>query len=232
MRVTHQRLVVLAVAVAAVTLLLAAPVLSPAPTVSDSAYGYSLSFDTNATLQNVTLTVPLPAAVDGPSPVVEAIRTGRLEGPDAWQYQVVETARGPALEVRAGEVPAARRPDDRRYSSYLVGVRAPADHVIETARPDGREPTVGPVDGRRTRPCPNRAAPAPETTCYAFDARLFVSYDAPAAADVSFVVVHNGVNTYAGAGHEMYYERLQGGLDGPQDGWVEVDGFARVEGER
>lgn len=227
---TRRRLVVLAVAVAALALVLAAPVLSPAPTVSDSAYGYSLSFDTNATLRNVSLTVPLPAAAVGPSPVVRAVQQGGLEGPDAWRYRVVETDRGPALEVTAVAIPAARRPDGRRYSSYLVGVRAPADHVIETATPYGREPTIGPVDDRRNRPCPNLAAPAPEQTCYAFDARLFVSYDAPSTADVSFVLVHNGVNTYAGAGHEMYYERLQGGLQGPQDGWVHVDGFARVEG--
>lgn len=241
--------VVVGIAILAVVALVAVavgPLLSPSPAVEQSTYGYSVSLATNATLTNVTLVVPLSVADDGRSPVADAIRTGNATVPESWRYDVVERDGGLAsgasgassepssngrlaLRIEADEVPAERRSDGNRYSTYLFGATVPADDVIETGDPFGTEPTVALTDGLRERPCPNLAEPNPDKTCFAFDARAYAAYDAPEDALVTVTLVHNGVNRYEGSGHEMYYERLSLAFRGPQDGWTAVDGFASAE---
>ena len=46
---------------------------------------------------------------------------------------------------------------------------------------------------------------------------------------MSVYLVHNGVNTYVGPKREMYYERLELTLHGPQNGWVVADVFASTD---
>lgn len=201
------------------------------PAVEDSTYGYGATLDTNATLRNVTLYLPLPVSANGTSPVAASIRTGAADAPDDWRYDVLETERGLVVRIEAAEVPAERRSDGNRYSVYQFGVTVPADHVIDTGDPYGSEPTVAPVGGQRERPCPNQAEHDPDQTCFDYDAQVYVSYDAPSEADVGLRLVHNGVNSFEPPRRdiEMYYERFSVGLRGPHDGWLTVDGFATVE---
>lgn len=220
--------VALVVAAAALVLLLA-PAFAPPPPLEDSAYGYSVSLSTNATLENVTLYVPLPDTPNGRSPVVAAVGNGTADAPDSWTYDVVATDRGRLLRIRASEIVAERRPDGRRDGSYLFGVQAPAAAVVDTDDPFGREPTMGLTDGRSEIPCPNLVEPVPEQHCYQFDPAVYAAYDAPADADVDVYVITNGVNTYRDRSHAMYYERVTVFLDGPQKGWVTAEGFARTE---
>jgi hypothetical protein len=229
MPLSRRFVVVLAAVFAAVALLLVAPALLPTASVDESTYGYGVSLDTNATLENVTLLVPLPVTANGPGPVVDAVRAGAADAPPGWAYDVVETERGLALRLRADEVPAERRPDGRRYSTYHFGVTVAADHVIDTASPYGVEPTLAAVDGRRPRPCPNQVGDASGKSCFDFDSWVSLSYDAPPDAAVGLVLVNNGVNTYRGPGHAMYYERLHLAFDGQQDGLQRVGGFASTD---
>ena len=229
MELSPKFVVVLAVVLGAIGLLVVAPVLVPTPPVDESTYGYSVMLDTNATLENVTLLLPLPVTGNGSGPVVDAVAAGAADAPPGWASDVVDTERGLALRLRADEVPAERRPDGRRYSTYQFGVTVPADHVVDTATPYGEEPTLASVDGRRPRPCPNRVGDESGESCFDFDSWVYLSYDAPPEADVGLVLVNNGVNTYRGPGHAMYYERLHLAFDGPQDGWQRVGGFASTE---
>ena len=226
---SRRAVLVLAVALLATALLLAST-FSPSPTLEESTYGYSVSMDTNAMLSNVTMDVPLPVSETGQSGIVEAVRAGEVDAPTGWEVDVAGTVHGTMLRVTADEVPAARRPDGNRYSTYLIGVSAPAADRIDTAAPYGREPTIATEAGRTVRPCPNVADPDVEKTCYAFERRAYVAYDTPPNTAVSVYVVHNGVNTYVGPKREMYYERMEFTLRGPQDGWVVAEGFASIDG--
>jgi hypothetical protein len=229
MPLSRRFVVVLAVVLVALGLLLVAPSLLLTAPVDESTYGYGVSLDTNATLENVTLLVPLPGTANGSGPIVDAVRAGAADAPPGWEYDVVETERGLALRLRSDEVPSERRPDGRRYSTYQFGVTVPAGQIIDTATPYGEEPTLASVGGRRPRPCPNQVGEASRESCFDFDSWVYLSYDAPPDADVGLVLVNNGVNTYRGPGHAMYYERLQLAFDGPQEGWQTVDGFANTE---
>lgn len=227
----RQVLLVAAALGVVLALLLLGPLVATPPAVEDSTYGYGVTLDTNTTLRNVTLSLPLPVSGNDTSPVAAAIRSGAADAPEGWQYDVVETERGLVVRIEAETVPAERQPDGNRSSAYRFGVTVPADHVIDTGNPYGTEPTVAPVDGRRERPCPNQAAPDPRQTCFDFDTQVYVSYDAPPDADVGVRLVHNGVNSFEPPRNdiEMYYERFYVGLRGPQDSWLGVDGFATVE---
>jgi hypothetical protein len=229
MNVSRRVVVVLVVAATVGLALAAGPLFTPEPEVERSTYGYSVVVDTDATLEGATFYVPLPATANGSSPVADAIRRGDVEVPAGWRYDVVETEHGRALRLDAGDVVAERRPDGNRYSTYEVGLSVPSEDVLDTSDPFGDEPTIAPVEDRRVRPCPNVADPDSGKTCYAFDAFVYAEYDAPPTASVGVILVHNGVNVYQRGGHDMYYERLQFTLRGPQDGWVAVDGFASAD---
>lgn len=201
------------------------------PEVEESTYGYSLSVETNATLENVTLYVPLPVSGDGTAPIAAAFREGSATVPEPWRAAVVETDRGTMLRLAAAEVTAERRPDGRRNSLYLFGANRTAAAPIDTSDPFGHEPVLPATDGYRERPCPNVVEQSPDEACYAFDTGVYATYDAPAGADVGIILVVNGVNTYRGSAwdHTMYHERVMLTLDGPQDGWVDAEGFASTE---
>lgn len=203
-------------------------VLGPAVGVVESQYGYSVAVATNATLTNLTILVPLPADDDEMSPIADRFVDGAATVPGGWQASVVGTERGLMLRLTAGQVPAEPRSDGRHYSTYQVSAAAPADRVIDTGSPFGPEPTVAHIEGRREVPCPNVVGPSAET-CYRFETAVFARYDAPPDAEVDLQLVAAGANEFVLGGRAQYYERVLLRLDGPQDGWVLVEGFASTD---
>jgi hypothetical protein len=221
----------LALVALVVAVLLFGPAVTSPPVVEESTYGYGVSVDTNATLSNVTLYLPLPVAASGESPVATAVQDGTADAPEYWRYSVIETDHGRMVRIEVDELAAERQSDGRHYSVHQFGATVPADGVVDTSDPYSTEPVIGPTEGRRERPCPNVAGPDPGQTCFDYTSRVYVAYDAPPEADVGLRLVHNGVNSYEAPrrGTDMYYERLSVGLRGPQDGWLDVDGFVSVE---
>lgn len=204
------------------------------PTVEESAYGYSVAVATTEPLSNLTLVVPLPVSESGRTPLTTAVRDGTASVPEGWDADVVETDRGPMLRVRAATVTAERQPDGRTYSTYLVTVSAPAEGRIETGGPFASEPVLPATDGYHERPCPNVATPEPGQTCYRFTTRAYVAYDAPTDTEVDVRLVTAGRNVYRSParGLVQYYQRVTLSFDGPQEGWVEVEGFTATESVR
>lgn len=193
----------------------------------ESSYGYSVSLSTNATLEAVTLLLPIQVT-DGNGAVVRAVTQGRAETPAAWDVTVVDTEFGPMLRIRAAVVPAERQPDGRTYSTYGISLSVPSSAEIDTKDPFDDEPLLRPRIDQRPRPCPNQAVPEPEETCYSYESRAFVNYTAPAGAEVGVYIVAGGMNDLTGAGRQInrYYDRVTVFLDGPQSGWREAEGFS------
>lgn len=224
------RLVVAAVLIVLVPVLVLTVALWPAaPGVEASTYGYSLSLETNATLEDVTVEVPLPVTASGQSPIASAVRAGNATVPDGWNATVVETGRGPHLRLDAAVVPGGRADTGRRAETYLVSARAAADERIETGDPLATEPILQATTDHRERPCPNVVDPPAEMVCYSFDTAVFAAYEAPRDASVTLYVVASGVTTDGTSRHAMYNERVPVFLVGPQDGWVEAEGFLSTE---
>lgn len=200
----------------------------PAGGVAESHYGYSLTVTTNATLENVTLLVPIPADANERSPLASQFVEDDASVPGGWDASLVGTERGLMLRLEAATVAAERRPDGRHYAAYQVSAAAPADRAIDTRSPFGTEPTLTASEGRRKVPCPNVVGASPET-CYRFETAVSARYEAPPDAEVDLQLVAVGANEFVLGGRAQYYERLLLRLDGPQDGWIEVEGFASTE---
>ncbi|WP_251342915.1 hypothetical protein [Haloplanus halophilus] len=111
-----------------------------------------------------------------------------------------------------------------------MSVTRTADYPIETRTPVGESPTfygTGAVTRDLTEcPLPNRG----ETTCFAYDAPAYLSYDAPANASVAGSVVLVGSNEWFAGGWtgNGYADRVSFDVTGPRDGWVTANGTTEV----
>jgi len=226
--------------------------LGPNPDSYTSTYEYTVGIDANTTLQNATIRVPL-AQVDGETAVNVSVVApdGTVDG--AFDATVVQTEYGPMLELTTNELrvetqyyriveeggqgrreeisrseydpsnPNHQRVAFRTVSAYVM---VDTEYPLETREPIGTEPTFY-AEGAVTRNAtacelPNRG----ESVCYAYDAPLYLAYDAPANASVEGIVTFAGYNEWFTGGwtSNEYTDRIHYAVTGPQDGWITADG--------
>ena len=242
--------------VVCLTVLAGCSLLGPNPDSYTSTYEYTVGIDANATVQNATIRVPLPqdngtTAVD----VSVVAPNGTVDG--AFDATVVETEYGPMLELTADELRVetqyyriveeggqGRRveisrseydpsnPNHQRVSFRTVSTYVSVDtqYPLETREPIGTEPTfyaAGAVTRNATE-CrlPNRG----EAVCYAYDAPVYFTYDAPANASVEGVVTFGGYNEWFTGGWtgNEYTDRVHFAVTGSQDGWSAAEGYTET----
>ncbi|WP_336001494.1 hypothetical protein [Halorientalis halophila] len=230
--------------------------LGPNPDSYASSYEYSVGIDSNATLQNATLRVPLPQ-VDGATPINASVvaPNGSIEG--NFAATVVETDHGRMLELVTDELPVRTRyyrvvesgdmgrreeisesaydpsnPDHQKVTQRTVGVSVSvaADYPLETQSPFGTEPTFYADDAVSRTPSECSLPYRNESGCFAYDAPMYMSYDAPANASVSGIVTFGGYNEWFTGGWtgNEYTDRATFRATGPQDGWVTGDGYTET----
>ncbi|MFB6101159.1 MAG: hypothetical protein ABEJ73_01165 [Haloplanus sp.] len=220
----------------------------------ESGYTYEVAINTNETLENVTLYLPLPADGD-----VDLGATMVAEGnaaEDAFSYRIVETDSGPMLAVTAERVPVTPRyyefvesdGQGRRVeipaSEYdpsnpnmmkdantgtLLTVSVSTDESVATADPWGTEPTFAPRLNRRPTTCDFPTADWLQ--CYAYDTRVYADYGANATARVDIITTVEGQNAWwvFGWNYDAYRDRIAVTLHGPQDGWTHATGTVEVD---
>jgi hypothetical protein len=247
---------VLALLFAGLTLTAGCSFLGPNPDSYGSTYDYSVGIDATATLTDVTVRVPLPQ-VDG-SATYDASAVapnGTLD--DGFDVAVFETAYGPMLELTADEFAVETRyyrvveeggmgrreeiseaeydpsnPDHHRQErrTVTVSVTRTAPYPIETRAPVDESPTFYPADAV-TRDLTGCTLPSEDgTTCFGYDAPVYLSYDAPPNADVSGGITFVGSNEWFAGGWtgNSYADRVQFAATGPQDGWIRANGTTEV----
>lgn len=238
------------------TLTAGCSVLGPNPDSYTSTYEYTVGIDANTTIQNATIRVPLPqangtGAVDGS--VVAP--NGTVDG--AFDASVVETEYGPMLELTTDELRVETRyyrvveadgmgrreeisqseydpanPNHQRVAFRTVSAYASvdADYPLETREPFGTEPTLYSSDAvtRNATACelPNRG----ESVCFAYDAPLYLTYDAPGNARVEGIVTFGGYNEWFTGGWtgNEYTDRVHFSVTGPGEGWTAADGYTET----
>ncbi|MFD1562701.1 hypothetical protein ACFR99_03925 [Haloarchaeobius amylolyticus] len=213
-----------------------------------SEYSYDVEITTNGTLTNATMLVPVPVS-DGEVSVAGALEDGDYYAqPEAFSSRIVETDRGPMLEVTVDEFvvePEYYRvveegelgrtepitadeydPDDpdmfvRDTDRYELTVRVESDEPIETREPVGTEPVLEPrVDATETD-----CLDGPER-CYEYTGFVYAEYDTDPSTDVSIRVTHHGENSWwvGGWSGNWYRDAVAVDLAGPQADWIAVDG--------
>jgi len=225
--------------------------LAPNPESYTSTYDYSAGVDATGTLSDVTIRVPLPQ-VDGEVTYDASV----VEPDEPFDATVVETEYGPMLELTADEFVVETRyyrfveedglgrreeidetqydpanPDHhkREQRTVRVHVTREATYPIDTRTPVGESPTF--YGDRVTRELADCRIPyRDETACFAYDAPVYLSYDAAEDARVSGSVVFTGSNEWFAGGWtgNDYADRVAFETTGPQDGWVTANGTTEV----
>jgi len=243
------RQTVLALLLAALTLTAGCSFLAPNPESYTSTYDYSVGVDATATLSDVTIRVPLPQV--GGETVVDASVVAPNGTVEAFDAAVVETEYGPMLELTADEFAVETRyyrfveedglgrreeiseseydpsnPNHQKVErrTVRVSVTQEATYPIETRTPVDESPTFYPDATRELAAC--RVPYQDETACFAYDAPIYLSYDAPADAQVSGSVMLSGSNEWFAGGWtgNSYTDQVTFGVTGPRDGWVVANG--------
>ncbi len=213
-----------------------------------SEYSYDVEVVTNGTVTNATVLVPVPVA-DGEVAVAGALEDGDYYAqPEAFSSRLVETDRGPMLEVTVDEFvvePEYYRvveegdrgrtepitadeydPNDpdtfvRDTDRYELTLRIESDEPIETREPVGSEPILEPRADATETECLDGAERCQEYTGF-----LYAEYDTDPSTDVSIRVSHRGENSWwvGGWSGNWYSDEVAVELAGPQADWIAVDG--------
>jgi hypothetical protein len=232
----RRRSAALVVGVAALVVagvVLAATVITGGPAAdTESGYGYHVTVETTATVESVTLLLPLPVR-NGAVPAGRALVAGEGTVPVGWDLAVVGTRHGPMLRVRADALRAAPVPspgpdEPAAYGAFELGVTLAADGPVAVRRARAAEPVLVPRYDETDTDCPNRVVdvgvdvdPVGGAACSRYEGRLFADYEAPANASLS-VVVHASGWTRGTFGRRTYRDVAYGGVDRP--GWTTLRG--------
>lgn len=221
----------------------------------ESSYTYEVAINTNETLRNVTLYLPLPGETDGANLSAAMVERGNA-AEDGLSYGVVGTPSGPMLRVSADrvavtpryyefverdgrgervEIPASEydpsNPNMTRdaNSGTLLTVTVPSDDPVSTAAPWGVEPTFTPRTDRRPTAC---SFPGPDwLRCYGYDTRVYASYGTNATTRVDVTTHVEGQNAWwvFGWNYDYYRDTVAVSLRGPRDGWTNATGRVEVD---
>ncbi|WP_135302549.1 hypothetical protein [Haloarcula amylovorans] len=224
---------------------------APNPDSYTSTYDYSVGIDADTTLRNVTVRLPVPQTNGSATyNASEIAPNGTLDG--AFDVTLIETEHGPMVELTADEFPVETRyyrfveedgvgqreqiseseydpsnPDHQKVTRRSAGTVAVRDapYPIETRAPVGSSPTF--YGDAVTRSLATCSFPyTDETACFAYDAPVYLSYDAPADARVDASVMFIGSNEWFTAGWtgNDYVDRVHANATGPQDDWITTTG--------
>jgi hypothetical protein len=230
--------------------------LAPNPDSYGSTHYYSVGMDLDGNVSDVTIRLPVAQENGTATYDVTALAgNGSVEG--VFDARVVETDRGPMLELTADEVAVRPRyyrfvvegdvgrrepisadeydpgnPDHQRVDRRSVSLSADraVDYPIETRAPLGASPTLY-ADGAVTRELAECEFPVQgATTCFAYDAPVYLSYRAAPDTTVAGSVYFEGTNEWFAGGWtgNGYVDRVDFDATGPQDGWVTGEGHTET----
>lgn len=225
----------------------------PVPESYTHVYDYEVTIGTDATLENVTIYLPVPA-LDGDSPIGAAVVAGSdglVEAPADWKYRLVDTEHGTMLAVSTATLPPRyeRRPMPRPLppgaesptpggtptptprrvlDAYRIDVELGANDTIDTRAPVGTEPTLVPRNDAVEAEC---TTPVTEgAVCRRFSTRAYLAYDAPDDATVRVFVRYSGTNSWFAGGWtgNSFDQTVSFEATGPRDGWLVVAAHEQV----
>lgn len=224
----------------------------------ESSYTYEVVVNTNETLENVTLYLPVPVEAGKPNLTAAVVERGNA-AEDGFSYDVVETRYGPMLRVTAERVPVTPRYYEfveengmgrrveisaREYdpsnpnmvkdanAGTLLTVSVSSDQSVATADPWGVEPMFAPRQDRRPTTCDFPAGDWLE--CFAYETRVYASYETNATTRVDVITHVEGQNAWwvFGWSYDYYRDSITVELHGSQDGWTTGTGTVVVDTEQ
>ena len=189
-----------------------------------STYEYRVSITSDATLENVTLYLPVPARGAEASAVLQRIGAGGLLGlPRGWTTSLIGTEKFTLLEVTAREI--APSPLGR---PYMLSVNASVPGPIDTRNPATGGVVLVPSAQMTPVICGDMDSQAsPEMRCGRYHGSTYADFTAPGNVNLSifsFVTGRNSWDVFGPSSNE-YQDSLQVSFSGGTRGWHTGDGI-------
>jgi hypothetical protein len=189
-----------------------------------STYEYRLSITSDATLENATFYIPVPARGPEASAVLKEIGAGGLLGvPQGWNMSLIGTEKFTMLEVTAREI--APSPIGR---PYLLSVNARVNGPIDTRNAGTGDLVLVPSAKRMPAVCGNLDSQAsPEMRCELYQGPTYADFTAPGNVHLTIFAFLTGRNTWDvfGPSSNEYQDGLQVSFSGGTRGWHTGDGI-------
>jgi hypothetical protein len=189
-----------------------------------STYEYQVSITSDATLENVTLYIPIPARGPEASAVLLGIGAGNLLGlPKGWNTSLIGTEKFTMLEVTAREI--ASSPIGR---PYLLSINPVVHGPIDTRNAGTGDLVLVPAAERTPVVCGNMDSQAsPEMRCELYQGSTYADFTAPGNVHLSIFSFLTGRNTWDvfGPSSNEYQDGLQVSFSGATRGWHTGEGI-------
>ena len=189
-----------------------------------STYEYRVSITSDATLEDVTLYIPIPARGPEASAVLEKIGAGNLLGqPQGWNISLIGTEKFTMLEVTAREI--APSPIGK---PYLLSVNARAKGPIDTRNAGTGDLVLAPIAEMTPAVCGNMDSQAsPEMRCELYQGSAYADFTAPGNVRLTIFCFLTGRNAWDvfGPSSNEYQDGLQVSFSGGTRGWHTGDGI-------
>jgi hypothetical protein len=189
----------------------------------ESALSYTIILTTNGTLQNATFFLPLAAANDGMSPLIEPIGNGNVSGETAiWNYTVFGANNETMLKLwRGGSLPTM---SGIQAVTFTFSVKA-GSPPLHTRDPVQYDYTLLPKRAIQESICPTGAARS--ARCYQYETLVYASYESSPETEVRIESSLTAVNRWQMIGkHENgYLDTFSVLFQGPVRGWHTVHGI-------
>lgn len=223
-----------------------------------SQYSYDVVLNTNETLENVSIYLPLPVADGKPDLGAAMVAEGADEA--NFSLAVVDTEYGPMLRVSTDRLVVTPRYyefvedangtgrrveiDESEYdpadpnmmrdanAGTLLTVYVPANESLATDDPWGVEPMLSPRADPRPADC---GFPHGDwLACYEYDTRVYATYETGSTARVDLGTRVEGWNEWwvFGWNYDTYRDAVDVTLYGPQDGWTPATGTVEVDTDK
>lgn len=161
-------------------------------------YSYTCTITTDSVLSNVTLFLPIPADLQGNSPVVAQISSRNVSGvPGNWTLTLFDTGKATLLKVSAPTIGQPAINGSAQTTSITFAVNASSPSLIDTHSPVENAAVFRPVQGIHGVACPageTKTGSTPE--CFKYLTSSYADYTAAPSASVSISASLEATNSW------------------------------------
>jgi len=196
-----------------------------------STYQYTCTISTDNVLSNVTLFLPVPANVNGNSPVVAQISSRDVSGaPADWNLTLFGTGKATLLQVSAPTIGQPAINGSTQPTTITLTVNASSPALIDTASPVEYAAVFRPVQSIHAAACPAGDSTSATSTpaCYQYLTSTYADYTAASGATVTISASVTGTNSwtiFSPASNEYRNTITMLTLHGGNHGWVTTLGW-------
>ncbi len=194
-----------------------------------STYSYTCTITTDSPLSNVTLFIPVPADMQGNSPVVERFSTRDIAGiPDDWSVSLYDTGKATMVRVSTPAITPPKNTSRNNPLTFVLSSEMKSDTVIDSRNPEINSALYRPIREPMQVSCPADGSAVNGTPrCYHYLTSLYADYQASPGTVVTISSSITGKNSWkiSGPRSNEYTSTISLQMAGGNRGWQKVDGF-------